>query len=68
MFTLSQWATGRFLMDLLGKHCIMLDTGLRGLAVGVQSYLGRTDRYVVRFIEGGNSREEWFSVLDLEFL
>lgn len=53
---------------MIGAHCIMLDTGLRGHIVGKLSRLGETDRFEVRFIEGGKPSEQWFAAGDLEFL
>lgn len=49
----------------LGKHCIALDTGLRGLVVGIIQILGEATRHLVRFATGD---EVWISALDLEFL
>lgn len=52
----------------IGVHCIILDTGVRGLVVGTLSRLGETDRYEVRFLDGGKKCEQWFAAGDLEFL
>ncbi|WP_161808057.1 hypothetical protein [Mesorhizobium sp. 1M-11] len=50
---------------MIGRLCIVLDTGFRGLVVAKLSRLGEADRYAVR-LHGGE--EEWFEAYDLEFL
>ncbi|WP_287308059.1 hypothetical protein [Mesorhizobium sp.] len=49
----------------LGKHVIALDTGLRGLVVGIIQILGEVTRHLVRFATGD---EVWVDAVDLEFL
>ena len=53
---------------MIGALCHLRGTELSGAVVGKRSYLGETDRYAVRYLDGSNSpQERWFTAAEISF-